>query len=73
MFGYNSNLYIPGHNVAAKTGTNQSYKDFWTIGYNDDLLIGSWVGNNNQAPMIDKPAVTTAGSLWNKFFKAALK
>ena len=73
MFGYNSNLYIPKHNVAAKTGTNQNYKDFWTIGYNKELLVGAWVGNNNQEPMIDKPAVSTAGSLWNKFFKAALE
>lgn len=68
MFGYHSNLYVPNCKAAAKTGTNQDNKDFWTVGYTDDFLVGVWEGNNNQEPMAEKPAVVTAGSIWNNFF-----
>ncbi len=31
-----------GH-VAGKTGTTQSHRDAWFIGYTGDLVIGVWV------------------------------
>jgi membrane peptidoglycan carboxypeptidase len=72
MFGYRSNLYIPGYQVAVKTGTNDNYQDFWTIGYTSDIIVGVWLGNNNQAEMAKVPAVTTAGWVWNKFMTEIL-
>ena len=72
MFGYHSNLYIPGYQVAVKTGTNDNFQDFWTIGYTSHLITGVWLGNNNQAPMAKVPAVTTAGWVWNKFMSRVL-
>jgi membrane peptidoglycan carboxypeptidase len=73
MFGYNSNLFIPGHpDVSVKTGTNQDYKDFWTVGYNHDIVVGVWLGNNNQESMVQRPSVSTAGAIWKSFMVDAL-
>jgi|AntAceMinimDraft_16_1070373.scaffolds.fasta_scaffold03226_1 membrane peptidoglycan carboxypeptidase len=72
MFGYHSNLYVPGYKVAAKTGTNDDFRDSWVIGYTSKIIVGVWLGNNNQAPMAKVPAVTTAGWIWNQFMQQAL-
>jgi len=73
MFGARSPLYIPGCQVAAKTGTTQEYKDAWTIGYSSSIVVGVWAGNNNSTPTNEKPGVVLAGPIWNKFMKEALK
>ncbi|MCD6271044.1 PBP1A family penicillin-binding protein [bacterium] len=73
MFGKNSPLYFPNHFVAAKTGTTNSFRDAWTIGYSKNIVIGVWVGNNNNAPMKKVPAVTIAGPIWHRAMEEALK
>jgi len=30
-----------------KTGTSQDYRDAWFIGFNDQLVVGVWVGNDD--------------------------
>ncbi len=72
MFGYNSLLYFPGYQVAAKTGTTNNYRDAWTIGYTPNIVAGVWVGNNNNAPMAKKPGIMFSTPIWNKFMSAAL-
>ncbi|HEX2055424.1 MAG TPA: PBP1A family penicillin-binding protein [Nitrospiraceae bacterium] len=37
--------------VAGKTGTTDSYRDAWFIGYTPDLVIGLWVGFDDQRPI----------------------
>lgn len=73
MFGWNSPLYFPGYFVAAKTGTTNSFKDGWVIGYSRSVVVGMWVGNNNNAPMKKYPAVTIAGPVWHQIMLEALK
>jgi 1A family penicillin-binding protein len=73
MFGKNSPLYFPNHWVAAKTGTTNSFRDAWTIGYTKSIVIGVWVGNNNNAPMKKVPAVTIAGPIWHRAMEEAIK
>lgn len=46
------------YNAAAKTGTTEDFRDAWTIGYTPSLVVGVWVGNNN-----NKSMETIAGSL----------
>lgn len=72
VFGPNSSLYIPGYQVAAKSGTTQDFKDGWVIGYTPSLVVGVWAGNNNSAPMSKDPAVITAGPIWQQFMIEAL-
>lgn len=67
-FGARSALEIPGYKVAVKTGTTDSKKDNWTIGYTPDYLVAVWVGNNDNTPMNQAltSGITGAAPIWNK-------
>ncbi len=71
-FGAHSVLYIPNRTVAVKTGTTNSNKDAWTIGYTPSIVVGVWAGNNENTPM-KKGGAALAGPIWNKFMNEALK
>jgi len=71
-FGANSALFIPGKNVAVKTGTTNDNKDAWTIGYTPSVAVGVWVGNNDNTPM-KKGGAALAGPIWNGIMTEALK
>ncbi|KKU51109.1 MAG: hypothetical protein UX73_C0007G0001 [candidate division WWE3 bacterium GW2011_GWC1_47_10] len=74
-FGTNSVLNISGKTVSVKTGTTDEKKDNWTIGYTPSVVVGVWVGNNNNA--VKNPAIasgiTGASPIWQKIMIAALK
>lgn len=42
---------VPGHVVAGKTGTTQDFRDAWFIGSVKGVLIGVWLGNDDNQPM----------------------
>lgn len=71
-FGANSILVIPGRDVAVKTGTTNNNKDAWTIGYTPSVVVGVWVGNNDNIPM-KKGGAALAGPIWNAVMSEALK
>lgn len=48
-FGNNSVLNLP-QQTAAKTGTSTDYRDAWSVGYNDQYVVGIWMGNLDQTP-----------------------
>lgn len=70
--GENNLFTFPGHDVAVKTGTTNDYKDAWTIGYTPNLVVGMWVGNNNNKPMVRKVSGFIVGPMWNEFMSYAL-
>lgn len=72
-FGPNSALNIPG--VAVKTGTTDEKRDNWTIGYTPGVVVGVWVGNNDNSPMNPAIAsgVTGASPIWRKIMLEALE
>ena len=70
IFGANSPLYIPGRQVASKSGTTNSYKDSWAIGYTPSLVAGAWIGKNDNTAM---NASVLASPLWKKFMSEALE
>ncbi len=45
IFGSDSNLVIPGWQVAAKTGTSDSFADAWSIGFTPRIAVAVWMGN----------------------------
>jgi membrane peptidoglycan carboxypeptidase len=73
-FGLNSYLVIKDHpEVAVKTGTSNDLRDNWTAGYNQNFLVITWVGNNNNAPMSRiASGITGASPIWNKIMSALL-
>jgi penicillin-binding protein 1A len=36
--------------VGGKTGTTQEYRDAWFIGFTQDIIVGVWVGNDDNSP-----------------------
>lgn len=73
-FGYYSSLVIPNHPVAVKTGTTDSIRDNWTLGYTPDYAVGAWVGNNNNTPMHPtlSSGLTGAAPIWNRIMHVLL-
>lgn len=67
-FGLNSDLYLPNYSVAVKTGTTNSKRDNWTIGYNRKFLTAVWVGNNDNTPMNQSltSGITGASPIWKR-------
>ncbi len=73
-FGRNNPLVIPGHTVAAKTGTTQNYRDAWTVGYTPEIAVSVWAGNNDNHPMHTGAAgAYVAAPMWNDFMRQVLK
>lgn len=74
-FGPNSSLVIPGKTVSVKTGTTDSKRDNWTIGYTPSLVTAVWVGNNNNAPMdpMLTSGITGAAPIWHDIMTELLK
>jgi len=73
-FGANSSLVIPGHpEVAVKTGTSNDLKDNLTLGFNQNYLVATWVGNNDNFPMARiASGVTGAAPIFNKIMSGLL-
>ena len=73
-FGLNSYLVIKDHpEVAVKTGTSNDLRDNWTAGFNQDYLVLTWVGNNDNSSMSRiASGITGASPIWNKIMSAIL-
>ncbi len=70
-FGVNNALNI-GRPAAAKTGTTTDYRDNWIVGYTPNLVVGVWIGNADNTPMVDVTGVSGAAPLWNAFMRRVL-
>jgi membrane carboxypeptidase/penicillin-binding protein len=42
------------------------------IGYTPDLVVGVWVGNADNTPMVDVTGISGAGPIWNAFMRRVL-
>lgn len=72
-FGTNSQLNLSPHKVAVKTGTTNSLRDNWTIGYTSNVVALVWVGNNDNTPMsYVASGVTGASPIWKKLILEAI-
>ncbi|MGI5827449.1 MAG: transglycosylase domain-containing protein [Patescibacteria group bacterium] len=72
-FGPNSLLNIPGRTVAVKTGTTDDQRDNWTIGWTPQVIVGVWVGNNDNSKMASVASgISGASPIWRRSILAAL-
>jgi 1A family penicillin-binding protein len=72
LYGANSMFYIPGRDVAAKTGTTNDKRDAWIIGYTPNLAVGAWAGNNDNRSMNEISGLIVA-PMWRAFMDVALE
>jgi len=71
-FGRNSDLVIPGHHVAAKTGTTNDFRDNLTVGFTPNLAVAVWVGNADHTPMRHVSGIVGAAPIFHGFMTEAL-
>ena len=73
VFGPNSLLNIPGRTVMVKTGTTNDKRDNWAIGGNTQVMVGVWVGNNDNSEMKQVASgVSGASPIWRRILLEAL-
>jgi membrane peptidoglycan carboxypeptidase len=51
--------------AAAKTGTTDSFRDNWTMGYTPYTAVGVWAGNSDNSIMNNVIGITGAGPIWH--------
>ncbi len=70
---FGNSLVVPGHTVGVKTGTTQSFRDAWTIGYTPQIAAGVWVGNNDGTEMKrGADGSVVAAPIWRAFMSTFL-
>jgi penicillin-binding protein 1A len=53
--------------AAGKTGTSQNYKDAWFVGFTNDVVVGVWVGNDDNSPTRSVTGGDLPARIWNEF------
>ncbi|MFS2318201.1 transglycosylase domain-containing protein [Maricaulis sp. D1M11] len=53
--------------VAGKTGTSQSFRDAWFIGFTADYTAGVWVGNDDDSPMNEVTGGGLPARIWQDY------
>lgn len=56
-----------------KTGTTQDYRDALFVGYAGDLVVGVWIGNDDNTPLNGVTGGSTPARIWREFMREALK
>jgi penicillin-binding protein 1A len=67
--GRSANLSVP---TFGKTGTTSDYRDALFVGFAGDLVVGVWIGNDDNTPL---PGTTGGGAparIWRAFMTEAL-
>jgi penicillin-binding protein 1A len=62
---------LPGWDVAGKTGTSQSWRDAWFIGYTAKYVGGVWVGNDDDRPMAKVTGGEMSAKIWQTMMAPA--
>jgi 1A family penicillin-binding protein len=62
---------LPNAPAAGKTGTTQEYRDAWFVGFTPDLIVGVWVGNDDNAPMNKVVGGELPAEIWRDFLTRA--
>lgn len=55
--------------IGGKTGSTQNNRDAWFIGFVKDLIIGIWIGNDNNEPMNGIMGGNLPAELWKTIAK----
>ncbi|HEX3537446.1 MAG TPA: PBP1A family penicillin-binding protein [Stellaceae bacterium] len=58
---------LEGRRTAGKTGTTQEYRDAWFVGFTTDLVVGVWVGNDDNSPTDGVTGGDIPAKIWHDF------
>jgi 1A family penicillin-binding protein len=59
--------YFKDDVVALKTGTTNNSRDAWTIGYTPTVVVGAWMGNNDNRPMSQIASALIVSPMWKQY------
>ena len=59
--------------VAGKTGTTSDYHDAWFVGYVPDLVVGVWIGCDDNQQMGTMTGGTLPAHIWTIFMKKVIE
>ncbi|MCJ2010674.1 PBP1A family penicillin-binding protein [Methylobacterium sp. J-092] len=62
---------VSGLAVGGKTGTTQDYRDAWFIGMTPDMVVGVWVGNDDNSAMNRVGGGDVPASIFRDFVQRA--
>ncbi|MBK7161145.1 MAG: PBP1A family penicillin-binding protein [Sphingomonadales bacterium] len=68
--GRAARLAIPAY---GKTGTSQDYRDALFIGFAGDLVVGVWIGNDDNTPLKNMTGGGLPARIWRDFMGQAVK
>ncbi|ODN72242.1 PBP1A family penicillin-binding protein [Methylobrevis pamukkalensis] len=57
--------------AAGKTGTSQNHRDAWFVGFTEPLVVGVWVGNDDETPMREVTGGGLPAEIWRRFMERA--
>ena len=57
--------------AAGKTGTSQNHRDAWFVGFNESLVVGVWVGNDDRSPTSGVTGGSAPATIWKTFMTKA--
>ena len=60
---------VSGYAACGKTGTTNSGRDVWWVGFTPDLSAAVWVGNDNNDPMPEGSGGGFCAPIWARFMK----
>ncbi len=67
--GRAASLSVP---TFGKTGTTSDYRDAWFVGFAGDLVVGVWVGNDDNSPLPGTSGGGLPARIWRNFMSEAL-
>ena len=62
--GTGTRAKIPGWELAGKSGTTNSARDAWFVGFNADYVIGVWMGYDDNSPMTGVTGGGLPAEIW---------
>ncbi|MBP0578274.1 PBP1A family penicillin-binding protein [Labrys sp. LIt4] len=62
---------LPGIKVAGKTGTTNSYRDAWFMGFTGNFVGGVWYGNDNFQPTEEMTGGSLPAMTWQQVMAVA--
>ncbi|EOQ96224.1 transglycosylase [Leptospira wolbachii serovar Codice str. CDC] len=71
-FGRRSYLDFP-FPVSIKTGTSKDYRNSWTVAFNENYVVGAWVGNFSGERTMDVSGSFGAGRIVQNIFRSLMK
>jgi len=68
--GRGARVAVPAY---GKTGTSQDFRDAWFVGFAGNLVVGVWLGNDDNSSMRRVTGGSLPAMIWRKFVNGARK